>query len=95
MHFDLDSFMHRLANRGMLEGCKVPAVDSTQGLQILAENYIIAVVGCLCFHPVVDTSKVTEVRSSAIVTLTGSARILKGINNSLCTINAEQFRGNF
>ena len=95
MHFNLDNFMQRLANRRMLEGCKVPAVDFTQGLQILAENNIIAVVVCLCFYPVIDTSKVAEVRSSTIVTLTGSARILKGINNSLGTINAEKFRGNF
>ena len=74
--------------------CKMPAVNCTQGLQILAEDNII-IIGRMFLNHMINARKMTEVRCSFVVTLLECSAILKLVNNEVSVLNFKELLGNF
>ena len=74
--------------------CKMPAVNCTQGLQILAEDNII-IIGRMFLNHMINARKMTEIACGLIVTLLESSAILKLINNEVSIFFFKKLFGNF
>lgn len=89
MGFDLNTLVQIIVDSHRLIVTEMPAVDCTQSLQILAEDDIIIVVG-VRLNPVVDSDKVAEIWSCAVVSFLCTTGILQCIHDAIGIIFAEK-----
>ena len=94
MCLNFDLFVQVIVCGNVIVFCKMPAVNCTQGLQILAEDNIIIIRRMLLNH-VINARKMTEIGCCFIVTLLERAAIFKLVNNEVSIFNFKELFGNF
>ena len=93
MRLNFNLFVQVVVCGNVIVLCKMPAVNCTQGLQILAEDNIIIIRRMLLNH-VINARKMTEVGCCFIVTFLECSAILKLVNNQVSVLNFKKLFGN-
>ena len=93
MRLNFDLFVQVIVCGNVIVFCKMPAVNCTQSLQILAEDNIIIIRRMLLNH-MINARKMAEVRCSFVVTLLECSAILKLVNNQVSIFCFKELFGN-
>ena len=93
MRLNFDLFVQVVVCGNVIVFCKMPAVNCTQRLQILAEDNIIIIRRMLLNH-VINARKMTEIGCCFIVTFLECSAILKLVNNEVSVLNFKKLFGN-
>ena len=94
IRLDFNLFVQVIVCGNVIILCKMPAVNCTQGLQILAEDNII-IIGRMFLNHMINARKMTEIGCCFVVTLLESSAILKLINNEVSIFFFKKLFGNF